>query len=201
MPAGVTCSFSPSTAAIGAAPLQSTLTVAAGAPSTTASAQNKTGAGMMAAGAAASLASLLLIWLPGRRKRLNWAVLLLIAGISAFAIGCGGGGAPTTPTAPSPTASTLTLASSATKIANGGTVTLSAALTGTNSASATGPVTFFDGGTQIGQANIGSGSAQLTLDSLTVGIHTITASYAGDGLNLASTTATGVHQSFNLNVR
>jgi subtilase family serine protease len=194
LPVGVTCSFSPSSGAIGAAPLQSTLTVAAGAPSTTASAQNKSGAGMIAAGTAASLASILMIWLPGRRKRMRWAVLLLIAGISAFSIGCGGSGSAKTTTVTGPTASTLALTSSATKIASGGTVTFTSTLTGTNAASATGSIVFYDGRTQIGQANIASGSAQLTLNSLSVGIHTITASYAGDTLNEASNTGTGVEQ-------
>jgi hypothetical protein len=193
LPAGVTCSFAPSNAAIGAGPLQSTLTVTTAAPSSTTSAQNKSGAGLMAAGVAASLASILLIWLPGRRKRMSWAVLLLIAGISAFSIGCGGNGATKT-TVTGPTASTLAVGSSATKIASGGTVTLSATLTGTSAASATGSIVFYDGGTQIGQANIASGAAQLTLNSLSVGIHTITASYAGDTLNDASNTASGIEQ-------
>jgi hypothetical protein len=139
------------------------------------------------------LASILLIWLPGRRKRMSWAVLLLIAGISAFSIGCGGNGATKT-TVTGPTASTLAVGSSATKIASGGTVTLSATLTGTSAASATGSIVFYDGGTQIGQANIASGAAQLTLNSLSVGIHTITASYAGDTLNDASNTASGIEQ-------
>ena len=148
---------------------------------------------MMAAGAAVSLASILLIWLPGRRKRIGWAVLLLIAGISAFSIGCGGSAATKT-TVTEPAASTLALTSSATKVANGSTVTFSASLAGANAASATGSIVFYDGGTQIGQANIASGAAQLTLNSLTAGIHTITASYAGDTLNDASHTASGLEQ-------
>jgi len=183
LPVGVTCSFSPSIGAISGAPLQSALIVTTAAPST-ASVQTRPGAGMMAVGAAASLASILLIWLPGRRKRTSWAMLLLIAGISAFSIGCGGSSSAKTTPVTGPTASTLALASSATKIANGGTATFTAALTGTNAASATGSIAFYDGGTQIGQANIASGSAQLTLNSLSVGIHTITASYSGDTLNL-----------------
>jgi subtilase family serine protease len=193
LPAGITCSFSPSIGAIGAGPLQSTLTVTTIGPSSTASAQNGAGAGMIAAGAAASLASILLLWLPGRRKRLPWAVLLLMAGISAFSIGCGGNGSTKT-TVTGPAASTLSVASSATKIASGGTATFTATLTGTNAASATGSINFYDGGTQIGQANIANGSAQLTVNSLGVGIHTITASYAGDTLNEASNTANGVEQ-------
>jgi hypothetical protein len=193
LPVGVTCSFSPSIAAIGTMPLQSTLTLTTAAPSSTVSAQNKAGAGMIAAGTAASLASILLIWLPGRRKRMGWAVLLLMAGVPALSIGCGGGGA-TPPTVTGPAASTLALTSSGTKIATGGTVTFSATLTGTNAASAAGSIVFYDGAAQIGQAGIANGSAQLTLNSLAVGIHAITASYAGDTLNDASKTASGVEQ-------
>ena len=148
---------------------------------------------MIAAGAAASLASILLIWLPGRRKRMSWAVLLLIAGISAFSIGCAGSG-PAKATVTGPTGSTLALTSSATKIANGGIATFTATLTGTNALTATGSITFYDGGTQIGQANVAGGSAQLSLNSLSIGTHTITASYSGDTLNQASNTANGVEQ-------
>ena len=147
---------------------------------------------MMAAGAAASLASILLFWLPDRRKRINCAVLLLIAGVSAFSIGCSGGGAPTTPLT-GPASTNLVLASSATKFPDGGTVTFTATLAGTSGASATGSVAFLDGATQIGKADLTNGTAQLTVNSLTVGIHTITANYAGDTLNLPST-ATGVQQ-------
>ena len=193
LPAGVTCSFSPSIAAIGAGPLQSTLTVTTLGPSSTGSAQSRSGAGMIAAGAVVSLASMLMIWLPGRRKRMSWAVLLLIAGISALSIGCGSSEATKT-TVTGHAASTLAVASSATKIANGGTVTFSATLTGTNAASATGSIVFYDGATLIGHADIASGGAQLTLNSLSIGVHTITASYAGDTLNDASKTASGFEQ-------
>jgi hypothetical protein len=148
---------------------------------------------MIVAGTAVSMASVLLIGLPGRRKRMSWAVLLLIAGISAISVGCGGSGSTKT-TVTGPTASTLALASSGTKIAIGSTVTLSATVTGSNAASATGSIVFYDGGTQIGQANIANGVAQLTLNSLSVGIHAITASYAGDTLNQASNTASAVEQ-------
>ena len=191
LPTGVTCSFSPSIGALSGAPLQSALTVTTADPSTS-TAQNKSGAEMMAAGAAASLASILLFWLPDRRKRINWAVSLLIAGVAAFSIGCSGGGAPTTPVT-GPASTNLVLASSATKIAEGGTVTFTATLAGTSGASATGSVAFLDGATQIGKADLTNGTAQLTVNSLTVGIHTITANYAGDTLNLPST-ATGVQQ-------
>ncbi|HZS46115.1 MAG TPA: Ig-like domain repeat protein [Blastocatellia bacterium] len=52
----------------------------------------------------------------------------------------------------------------------------------------TGTVTFFDGATPIGTGTLdGSGVATLTISTLSVGTHSITASYSGDGNFLAST--------------
>ena len=45
----------------------------------------------------------------------------------------------------------------------------------------TGVVTFYDGSTQIGSMDLSSGSASISISSLTVGSHSITAAYAGDG--------------------
>jgi hypothetical protein len=46
--------------------------------------------------------------------------------------------------------------------------------------SATGSVTFYDSGTQIGSGNLSGGSATLTDSSLSSGTHSITAVYSGD---------------------
>ena len=60
----------------------------------------------------------------------------------------------------------------------------------TNGASATGVVTFTDGVTQIGSANLASGgTAVLSLASLAAGSHALVASYGGDSYNLPSATA------------
>lgn len=45
----------------------------------------------------------------------------------------------------------------------------------------TGSVSFSDGGTSLGSANLANGQASFTLPALTIGSHSITASYAGDG--------------------
>jgi hypothetical protein len=49
----------------------------------------------------------------------------------------------------------------------------------TGSKSPSGTVTFHDGSTSIGSANVSSGSASLTTSKLSVGHHTVTATYAG----------------------
>lgn len=57
----------------------------------------------------------------------------------------------------------------------------------------TGVVTFKDGSTTLGTANVDSGGvAEWITGSLAPGAHTITASYAGDGSFNASTSATGL---------
>ena len=73
----------------------------------------------------------------------------------------------------------------------GSNVTLTATL---NPASATGTVTFFDGGSALGSAvNIVAGSASINISTLTPGTHSITAQYSGDGINLPSTSGPYSH--------
>ncbi|HEX8811843.1 MAG TPA: Ig-like domain repeat protein, partial [Terracidiphilus sp.] len=191
---GITCAFAPASGSVGPAGLQSTLTITTVGPSSSASAQSKSSATLVATGSAAALASILLIWLPGRRKRVILSALLGMIAASALFVGCSGGGGSKTTTPTGPEATTLSVSSSATKVASGSPVTLTAALTGTNAATATGNVTFYDGTTKIGQGTLSGGSAQLTLNTLTVGAHSITASYAGDSNNVAATTASGIEE-------
>jgi hypothetical protein len=66
-------------------------------------------------------------------------------------------------------------------------VTLTAKVTGSFGATPTGTVTFKQGTTVLGTAALSGGLAKFTTHTLTVGSHTITASYAGSGANLAST--------------
>ena len=68
----------------------------------------------------------------------------------------------------------------------GQTVTLTATLTPT---SATGSVTFLDGQTRLGAANLSGGTAVFTTATLASGNHNLTASYGGDSSNGASTSA------------
>ncbi len=57
---------------------------------------------------------------------------------------------------------------------------------------ATGIVSFFDNGSLIGVAEVSGGSASITTDQLSVGSHTLTASYAGDSHFNAASAATSV---------
>jgi len=99
------------------------------------------------------------------------ATLLLMGAAQAWA------GATTTAVTGNPASSTA-----------GQSVTLSATVTG---ASPTGNVTFMDGAVTLGTATLnGSGVATLNATFMTYGSHGITASYAGDAGNSASTSAT-----------
>lgn len=83
-------------------------------------------------------------------------------------------------------ASSTALSSSAASTTYGQALTLTATVTGS---SPEGTVTFMDGGTAIGTATLSSGVAALTTSSLPVGSHTLTAAYAGDANNAASTSS------------
>ncbi len=84
---------------------------------------------------------------------------------------------------------TTSLTASATSIAAGSSLTFTATVTGTSGApEPTGTVTFKDGATTLGAGTLnGSGVATYSTSSLAVGPHSITASYAGDADNTAST--------------
>jgi hypothetical protein len=73
----------------------------------------------------------------------------------------------------------------------GQSVTLTATVSGQPSSTGTptGTVTFFDGATSIGTGTLNaSGVATLTTNSLSVGTHSLTATYGGD-LNFAGSTS------------
>ncbi len=78
--------------------------------------------------------------------------------------------------------SSLALTASATNILGGGTLTLTASVSPQISGVPTGTVTFTADGQPLGNAPLGaSGSAAFTTAGLTLGTHSISASYAGDG--------------------
>jgi arabinan endo-1,5-alpha-L-arabinosidase len=85
-------------------------------------------------------------------------------------------------------ATSITLNSSTASTNLNGSVTLTAQLTGSSSASAPiGIVTFFDGSSSLQAMDVtGKTSVTLTTASLTGGIHTLTAAYAGDQVNAPS---------------
>jgi hypothetical protein len=91
--------------------------------------------------------------------------------------------APQTVTIGKATSTTL-LAVSAASITAAQSETLTAKVTGLLSPAITGTVTFFDGTTSLGSGNLtvaaGTGTASLTVPTLAVGAHSITASYSGD---------------------
>ncbi|MBI3043893.1 MAG: Ig-like domain repeat protein, partial [Betaproteobacteria bacterium] len=77
-------------------------------------------------------------------------------------------------------ASSMVLASSSNPATTGADVTLTATLTGT---SPTGTVTFRDGSTTLATVPVTTGTASYTTNTLTEGVHRITAEYSGDGSN------------------
>ena len=88
----------------------------------------------------------------------------------------------------STTATTTTLNSSANPSTVGQPVTFTATISPVNAPPPTGTVTFFDGATNIGSTPVNSsGVATLTTSALTVGPHSITATYSGDANYTGST--------------
>jgi len=73
---------------------------------------------------------------------------------------------------------------------NPATIGQNVTLTATVSpSSATGTVTFLDGATSIGSANLSAGTATIGISTLATGNHSLTASYGGDTNDAASTSA------------
>jgi hypothetical protein len=92
--------------------------------------------------------------------------------------------------------STTTLSSNANPSSFGQAVTFTATVQPSYSGTPTGTVTFFDGGTSLGSIGLTGGSAQLTLSSLSLGAHSISAKYGGDS-NFTTSTSTSIAESVN----
>src|SRR5581483_6361292 len=95
---------------------------------------------------------------------------------------------------------TANVTSSANPSVFGQPVTLSTTVTATapGAGTPTGTVTFFDGATQIGTATLnGSGVGSITVSTFSVGSHSITVKYGGDGNFNASQTAAATVQVVN----
>jgi hypothetical protein len=82
--------------------------------------------------------------------------------------------------------SATTLSADNTSPTVGQNVLLTAAI---SPGSATGAVQFLDGGTLVGTSAVSGGSASLAITTLTAGVHSMTASYNGDGNDTPSTSA------------
>ena len=134
--------------------------------------------------ASISIAGLLLLVLPKRRSHMKLLSAFLVAGIVGSLMGCGGSS--------SPTSTSLSLVSSATKVASGSSVMLQA--TASSEKKLTGSVTFYADGSALGKSSLINGVATLSSTSMAVGTHAITAKYSGDEDNAASTSADTVEQ-------
>jgi hypothetical protein len=83
---------------------------------------------------------------------------------------------------------TTTLTSSTNPAMVGQVVTFTAAVTG--GASPSGTVSFYDGGNLLGTVTLSSnGQASLALSTLSIGTHSVTATYWGDSTNASSTSS------------
>jgi hypothetical protein len=131
----------------------------------------------------------------------NHTITAQYAGTTNFAASAGP--LNTNPQAVNQALTITTIATSANPSASGQAVTFTAAITAADQGLPvpTGTVTFFDSASSIGSAALdGTGHASVNISSLSVGSHTITASYGGDtnfqpsaspSLTQAVTTATG----------
>jgi hypothetical protein len=86
-------------------------------------------------------------------------------------------------------ATTATVSSSSTPSAYNQSVTFSASVAPAYGVNATGTFTFLDGVTSLGTASVSNNSAQITVSTLSVGTHSITAKYSGDSNFTGSTSA------------
>ena len=87
---------------------------------------------------------------------------------------------------------TVALTGAASSSTLGQSVAFSATLTG--AANPTGSVTILDGATTLGTATLSGNTATFTTSALAVGMHSLTAQYAGDANNAAATSAALAHQ-------
>jgi hypothetical protein len=180
MPLGLTCSFSaPALSSQGS--VSSTLTLQLAAPlhvgSTRGANVRASQGGWFGAGATGGLAGVLLLMLPRRRRQYLFALAMLASGFVFITMGCGGGKSQAS--ALIPTKTTLSASPAAPTLGNPVVLTANvAASSGTGQP--TGSVTFTEGGTLLGTANLASGSASFTTNSLPLGVQAITATFGGD---------------------
>jgi uncharacterized spore protein YtfJ len=156
-----------------------TVTVSTTAVSTTAQNQHNPSRslGFLAGGVAASF--LLVGFIPVKlRKRGIFAMTLTLLFVISIAVGCGSGGSKN---------STLTLTTSNADAPSGSAITLTANLLSAGNAASNKIVSFYDGSTLIGTSTAASGVATLSVSNLGVGVHSLTAQFAGDQHLVAST--------------
>jgi subtilase family serine protease len=193
LPPGVTCAINPSTVALDSSgnPAAATVSIQTLAPSNI--------QGISAAvvfrpfftlSAGIALGALVLV--VGWRRRPQELFIGTIVGVIVLAGSCAGGN--TVPHG-GPTDSTLSLTTSAVKSPQGTPLSLTAVVSANHTV--TGTVDFLDGGTPIASATgvaVVLGRATTTLSTLSIGTHSITASYSGDPNTNKSTTPSPLFQ-------
>ena len=189
MPAGLSCLFSAPTAGSGGV-VNSTLTLQLASPLSTQHGQVKTThlpndaqsrGRWLGAGAIASLAGLVMLGLPGRRRRVLLALTMIVFSSVLFTIGCGGSGSSGSKTPPALIGTTTTLSASPTApTLNTPVVFTAKVMPGSGTGTPTGSIAFSAGSTSLGKVTLASGSASLTASSLPVGSQAVIATYSGD---------------------
>ena len=174
LPAGLTCSFStPILNSTGT--VSSNLTILASAP--LASATEPALPGKLAGGVVA-LACLLFFGWPGKKRNIRLLVVVCSVGMLFFVSGCAGNS--NSIQANNDATLTVLSTSSAAPSLNSALKLTTIVTPVSGSGSPTGSVTFLSGSNVLGVGTLTGGTATYTTSSLTVGTHSITASYGGD---------------------
>jgi hypothetical protein len=175
LPPGMSCNMA--TVNPGAA---GSITLTTTAPGTVpATALARSGSSLWKLSGAAAFAALFFLCIPNRRRFAHLSVLLVAIAVAFGIAGCGGGGTASMP-------GSLSLTSTSNKVASGASVSFQASLMPASSA---GSVTFYDGMTALGTVTPQNGVATYTTTALSVGTHSITATYDNGSQTLASSDA------------
>jgi hypothetical protein len=166
----------------------STLTVTANNPQSVSSTSAKSVRPTFVAGAGAlSIAGLFLFWGARKRKQIVrlFGIVVMVLSLATMGVLAGCGSSSHTSVS---TAVTNQLSVSSSSPSYGTAVTLTSTLSPvSNTSTPGGTVLFYDGSTVLGSTTVSGGKAQLTISTLAVGKHTITASYSGDSTFMPST--------------
>jgi len=203
-PNGYTCSLQPSTVNLAnGATSTATLTLAP-SPSSASAVQNAirpkqggisllpiTPGPLWPVSILSGVAALLLLTLPRRKRHMPVSLACGLVFLSSLIISCGGvgssggegGGGGSGP----PYATTTIVSTSSAKAPQGTQVTFTATVSGKGNP--TGGVNFYLNGSWYGLGNIVAGTATLSTAIATPGVYSLTAQYAGDSQNSASTSA------------
>lgn len=194
LPTGLSCAFSPAVLSAGSKSATSTLTIYASSALTRAVVPAKPGSrrGPGESLAAVSLAGVLLLLAGSRssqrrmlRKASLLAIPLLLVGAFGGVVlsGCGGGSSTSTPA--------VQLAVSSPMASAGTPVTFTATVTDPKGASVGQvPISFVENGATLGTGTLnGQGVATFSTSSLSVGPHSVAATYPGSGRELAANSA------------